>query len=142
MTNRLLLLTTLLSLVATGCASAPSFEQQQQGLAPPQSGNGRLYVYRLDGDGTTIRPSVKIDGESVGRAVPGTFFYRDMPVGNYEVSSSSDKDSPVSFRLRSGEVKYVRFDADLTPTSWDIIPVLVDSEVAGVELTYTKYAGN
>ncbi len=110
-------------------------------IPPASSGNGRIYVYRVSNEGVTIRPHILLDGESVGRAIPNGFFYVDRPAGTYEISPANESDRTLSFSLEAGEEKFVRLHVNVTQTSWDAIPTLVDAEVGNRELTRTKYTG-
>jgi hypothetical protein len=74
-------------------------------LAPDR---GRVYFYRTSILGLAVQPDIKLNGESVGSAAPGGFFFVDRPRGNYVASSTTEVESKVAFALAAGETKYVR----------------------------------
>ena len=69
---------------------------------------GRIYFYRTSILGLAVQPDIKLNGESVGSAAPGGFFFVDRPRGNYVASSTTEVESKVTFALAAGETKYVR----------------------------------
>lgn len=138
--SRIFALLPALVAIASCMATAPTYTEYTSSMSAVPSGSGRVFVYRIDNTGNTLRPAVLLDDESIGRAVPDEFFYVDLPVGNYEISISTEKDSAQPLRVRAGETKYVRLDIHLTPTSWDIMPVLVDAATGEEELVETHYA--
>ena len=75
-------------------------------LAPDR---GRIYFYRSAAIvGVVVQPDIKLNGESVGSAAPGGFFFVDRPRGNYEASSATEVETKLAFTLAAGETKYVR----------------------------------
>lgn len=128
----------LLCLAITGCASAVTYDQYLQSVQPPESGNGRVYVYRVDTVGTAIRPSIILDGEILGRAVPNRFYYRDVPAGQHEVTVSTESKSKLSFAVAAGKEVHVKIEVRITPASWHVTPVLVLAETAQEEIRATK----
>jgi len=124
--------------VITGCASAVTFDQYIQNVQPPESGNGRIYVYRVDTVGTAIRPSIKLDGQILGRAVPNRFYYRDVPAGQHAITVPTESKSKLSFAVVAGKEMYVKVQVHITPTSWDVTPILVNAETAREEIRATK----
>ena len=126
---------------AAGHTPNPTYEEYASTLSPASAGNGRIYIYRVARDGGTIRPQITIDGEAVGRTKPYGFIYVDRLTGNYKISLSTESHESLSVDLVAGEEIFVRLDIDLTPTSWDINPVLVDAATAKEQLKNTKYTG-
>ena len=132
----------VLSMMA-GCVSAPTYDEYASTMQPVPSYDGRLYIYRVitTRHNTIIRPAVQLDGEPVGRAIPGGFFYLDLAAGDYEISLSTYTKTILALRLKVGEEKYVRLDMNFFSSSWDIEPILVSAEVAREELKNLEYTG-
>ena len=96
----------LLTGCATGGARYADVSAQAPRLAPDR---GRIYFYRSASVvGAAIQPDVKLNGESVGSAAPGGFFFVDRPRGNYVASTATEVESNLAFALAAGETKYVR----------------------------------
>jgi len=100
---RKLLLAALLSAIAAATAIA-------QPAPPPDK--ARIYFYRLPaGSSTPIWTVVYLNGASVGDSSPGTYFWRDVPPGTYEITLRSQGKYPGQFQTataRAGETLYVR----------------------------------
>ena len=96
----------LLTGCATGGARYADVSAQAPRLAPDR---GRIYFYRSASVvGAAIQPDVRLNGESVGSAAPGGFFFVDRPRGNYVASTATEVESKLAFALAAGETKYVR----------------------------------
>jgi len=139
--GRVLASMTVLLLMASCAAPNPTYEEYASTLSPASAGNGRIYIYRVARDGGTIRPQITIDGEGVGRTKPYGFIYVDRLTGNYKISLSTESHESLSVDVVAGEEIFIRLDIDLTPTSWDINPVLVDAATGKEQLKNTKYTG-
>jgi len=125
-----------------GCTSGTTYDDYSSRPQPDSSYDGRVYIYRLTSVGAGIRPTVRLDGEPVGRAIAQEFFYLDLPAGDYEISAAKNTKHILSFRLKVGEVKYVRLEMKIGNASWHATPVLVDAEVAKEELKKIEYSHN
>lgn len=101
---------TLLAGCATGGARYAEVNVAAPKLAPDR---GRIYFYRTSILGLAIQPDIKLNGESVGSAQPGGFFFVDRPRGNYTASAATEVESKLAFPLAAGETKYVR--TSITP---------------------------
>jgi hypothetical protein len=71
--------------LAAGCATGPNFKTYSATLAPPKSGESRVWFYRPSAFGALVQPVVYLDGSPLFKAQPGCFFYADKPPGTYEV---------------------------------------------------------
>jgi len=97
---------TLLAGCATGGARYADVNVAAPKLAPDR---GRIYFYRSTSIvGVAVQPDIKLNGESVGSAAPGGFFFVDRTRGNYVASSATEVESKLAFALAAGETKYVR----------------------------------
>src|SRR3954447_16327772 len=83
---------TLRTLLALGaCASSllasPAVVQQQPVLAP---GYARAWILRQHEPSESLRtPVMYSNGAPIGASQPATIFYRDLPVGTYQVTVDS-----------------------------------------------------
>jgi len=97
---------TILAGCATGGARYVDVSVGASKLAPDR---GRIYFYRSAAIvGVAVQPDIKLNGESVGSAAPGGFFFVDRPRGNYVASSATEVEAKLAFTLAAGETKYVR----------------------------------
>ena len=121
----LLLLTVLLA----GCAtSGATYSQMQATLAPPPAGDGRIFIYRTIVFGAAVQPSVKVNGEVVGSAVPRGFMYLDRPAGNYTISTETEVTRTLSLTLAPGQIRYVRLNIAMGFFVGHVWPELVSDD--------------
>ncbi len=139
--NKSVLVLFSILMMLTGCASAPVSESPEPELQQIPDGHGRIFVYRLRGDGDGISSAVRIDGEPVGRAIPGSFFYVDWAVGDYEITAARNSNQTVAIDIEAGAEYFVRVDIWLRATRWTLIPVLVPEETARAQLSGLGYKG-
>lgn len=123
------------------CASGPKYADIAPTLEAPSTDAGRIYIYRTALLGAAVQPEVKLNGEVVGRAVPGGFFYLDRPPGNYEVVTSTEVDRTLSFTLEKGQTRYVRLEISFGFFVGHVYPELVESAVGAQEIKETSYTG-
>jgi len=100
----------------TGCASSSGGRYADVNAVVPKLSpdRGRVYFYRSASVvGAAIQPDIKLNGETVGRAVPGGFFFIDRPKGSYEASTATEVETMLAFTLAAGETKYIR--TSITP---------------------------
>ena len=139
--DRQILATLLVILSIFGCASDPTFDEYARNMPPVPADDGRIYIYRITTVGDVIRPSVRIDGEPVARAIPNGFFYVDLPAGEYEISAARNTENVLPVRLETGDEKYVRLNVTIGIASWQFTPMLVSADVANKEMKNTAYTG-
>ncbi|HYM17946.1 MAG TPA: DUF2846 domain-containing protein [Micropepsaceae bacterium] len=131
-----------IALFLAGCAtSGPTFMEMQTSSKPIAANSGRIYVYRTSALGAALQPSVKLDGMTVGDAVPEGYFFVDRPAGTYKLSTATEVDRTVSLTLNSGEVRYVRLDVSFGFFVGHISPVLVDTAEAEKEIQKLHFTG-
>ncbi|MCF6262200.1 MAG: DUF2846 domain-containing protein [Xanthomonadales bacterium] len=128
--------------VMSGCASGPTFKEYSSSIPVIPEESGRIYIYRTSTFGAVVQPSIRINGEAVGKAVPKGFFFVDLPAGNYKVSASTEAKRSLTLNLESGEERYVRLEVKMGVLAGHIKPVLVENAVGKEEITKTKYMGN
>jgi hypothetical protein len=139
--NKPVLVLFLVLVTLTGCASAPVNEAAAPELQQIAENHGRIFVYRLHGDGDGISSAVRVAGEPVGRASPGSFFYVDLPIGEHEIAAARNSKQTVVVDIEAGAEYFVRVDIWLRATRWTLIPVLVPEETARAQMSGLNFAG-
>jgi Protein of unknown function (DUF2846) len=135
----LLLCAVLLTLQA--CASGPLFNDVAATRQGPAPGLGRIYVYRTTTTGAAIQPSVMLNDQKIGEAVPLGFFFADRPAGDYIVSATTEVERTQSLTLEAGQTDYVRLDISIGFFAGHISPTLVEPEVGAKEIATLHYTG-
>ncbi len=132
----------LASLVLSACAtSGPKFSEMGATLAPAQPEMGRIYFYRTALLGAAVQPSVRLNGEKVGTAVPNGFFYVDRPAGSYQVATETEVEKKLTFTLEAGQVRYVRLNISMGFFVGHVYGELVDDAKGQSEMAGTRYVG-
>ena len=99
--------------VLTGCASGPKYSETASTMPALGPGQGRIFFYRSSSMlGAAVQPEVRLNGQVVGKSVPGGYFFIDRPAGSYVASASTETEKTASFTLDAGETKYLK----TTPT--------------------------
>ena len=129
-------------LVLAACASGPKFAEVQDKLAARPADTGRIYIYRTAIIGAAVQPSVKLNGEVIGSAVPQGFFYVDRPAGNYELSTSTEVTRNLSLSLEPGQTRYVRLGISVGFAVGHVYPELVEDSVGSVEIQQCHYVAS
>lgn len=125
----------------SGCASGPGYREYSEQIPEVSQGEGRIFLYRAAAVGAAVQPKVRVNGEEVGKATPGGFFYIDRPTGSYEISTSTEAKRSLSLELDSGEERYVRLEMKLGFFVGHVKPVLVERSVGMDEIQKLKYTG-
>jgi len=128
-------------LLEVSCATGTKFSDLQPKTQPGGVEVGRIFFYRPSSLGAALRPSVKLNGESVGKAVSHGFFYVDRPPGAYEVVTETEVKRKVSFVLQKGQTRFIRFSASLGFFVGHVYGEVVDQELALGEIKNCKYTG-
>jgi Protein of unknown function (DUF2846) len=107
--KKLLIIITASSLI--GCASGPTFTDYVKTLPSPKGSDGRVWFYRPQRIfGAAVQPSVALNGQKIGSARPGGFFYADRPAGNYEVECTTEWTHTCHLTLAPQSTRYVRLN--------------------------------
>lgn len=90
--SRILSTLALIAMLLSAPAWAASDVRAAQSFPGPASpGLARIYVYRDNGNYMHLAwARVWLNGALTGSAAPGSYFYRDVPPGNYAISVESD----------------------------------------------------
>jgi hypothetical protein len=129
------------ALVLSACASGLKFAEINPAIAPSNLDQGRIFFYRPSSLGAVLRPSVVVNGETVGEAVSWGFFYIDRPPGSYEVVTSTEVKRKVSFVLEPGQTRFVRFSTSFGFFLGHVFGELVEADQGESEIRGCKYTG-
>ena len=132
---------TLCVFALSSCASGQKFSEMSSSMPKTPTGQGRIYIYRTSALGAAIQPSIKVDGEVVGSAVPQGFVYVDRPAGNHEISASTEVKRTLSLTLAPGDKRYVRMDVSFGFFAGHIYPVLVEPAEGEAAIKNLHYIG-
>jgi hypothetical protein len=77
---------------------------------------------------------VYLNGEPIGTAVPGAFYFLDRSPGDYKVSTTTEVEKQLTFALAAGEEKYVRLAPTFGIIVGRVVPELVDKEEGSSEI--------
>jgi uncharacterized protein DUF2846 len=130
------------SALLAGCAtSGPKFSEMTATVSPVNPDMGRIYFYRTTTLGAAVQPSVRLNGEAVGKAVPNGFFYIDSPPGNYQVATETEVERKLTFTLEAGQVRYVRLNISMGFFVGHVYGELVDEAKGLKEIADLHYIG-
>ncbi|MBW9106419.1 DUF2846 domain-containing protein [Paraburkholderia phenoliruptrix] len=131
------------ALVASGCASGPQYKEVASSIPTLKEAQGRIYFYRSNSMfGAALQPTINLNGTPVGKSQAGGFFYVDEPAGQYVVSTATETEKTVSFKLDAGETKYVKTSVGFGLLVGRIIPSLESADEAAKNLEDLHYVAN
>jgi hypothetical protein len=124
------------ALLWTGCATGPGFAETEKSLPALDPSMGRIFFYRqrLSVSKNMFPQAVYLNNEQVGKADEGSFYYVDKPPGTYEVKVTTEVKRTLSFQLKAGETRYVRFKGSMGFVVGHVYPELVDPKEAMEEI--------
>jgi len=132
----------LLALIFSSCATGPKYSVIKSSLPQLNPIEGRIYFYRTGNPfGSAIQPDVNLNGEKVGRSIPGGFFFVDRSPANYEVVLSTEVEKKLTFTLDKGQIRYVRMSVGLGVIVYRVFPTLVEESKALSEMKGLSYTG-
>ena len=135
-----LLLVVLCGLV--GCASGPRYGAVAATIPSIEDNRGRIYFYRSRTMfGAAVQADIRLNGEVVGKSIPGGFFYVDTPPGDYTVSCATKAKRTVTFTLATGETRYVRTHVAMGLFVGRLHPIVEDEMHAHKTLVKASYIG-
>jgi hypothetical protein len=119
-----------------GCVSMPNFPEYAKRLPPPMQAEGRIWFYRQSRFvGSGIQLSVLLNGEKIGKAKPGGYFYVDRSAGNYVVTCETEQINECRLVLTPQSTKYVRLTMGMGVWIAQIVPQEVSRMTALKELS-------
>lgn len=144
MTPRRLLLrlaaTLALPAMLAACAtSGQTMTEMQSSMPPVPQGDGRIFIYRTAVVGMAVQPSVRVNDQVVGSAVPHGFTYVDRPAGDYKITTETEVTRTLSLTLAPGQVRYVRLGISMGFMVGHVYPELVEDSEGQSDLTNCHY---
>ena len=126
-----------------GCTSGARYGTVVERIPTLQENQGRILFYRgRNRFGSAVQPDIRLNGEIVGKYVPGGFFFVDRPAGNYEVSCMTPSAKyTLTLTLAAKETRYVRAVVTRGAFVVHVQPVLEDEEQAMKTLAESLYTG-
>ncbi len=93
----------------TACATGTRIADMGGQIQPARAGMGRVWFYRSASPvGSAVQPTIYLNGQAVGRSMPNGAFYRDLPPGDYRVTTTTEVERQLTFTLSPGEERFVR----------------------------------
>jgi hypothetical protein len=124
----------LIALAAAGCAAAPdsrSYAATAASMPAVAPGLARLYVYRRsDYYDTREAVGVYLNDKPIGSLPSGTVLYRDIPPGNYRISTRDSAQTAAyskNFSVQPGHAAYERIDTVVSLRCGDPIGCRADT---------------
>lgn len=114
MKAKLALVSALLALFISGCASVPLESEEKSAeakkFAAPAEGMAGLYVYRDSSFGGALKKNVMINGKCLGESAPYIFFYEQLEGDKEHIvaTESEFSDNELPLLMQSGENYFVR----------------------------------
>ncbi|HTL67616.1 MAG TPA: DUF2846 domain-containing protein [Lacunisphaera sp.] len=121
-----------------GCASGPASSEVKGTVPALAAGKGRIYFYRTSMTALDAQPVVKFDGQEVGKAAAGGFFYVDAPAGDHKIVTGTAPDQQLTIQVEPGQTRYVRLLITLKFTVAHIDPELADNAAGEKEMAGCK----
>ena len=91
-----------------GCsASGPRFSEMAGSIPSLGENQGRIYFYRTSIMGMAVQPDVTVNGQTVGKSQPGSFFFIDRPAGTYRASARTEAEGTIDITLRPKQTAYI-----------------------------------
>lgn len=112
-------------------APPPAPEPAVETSGPP----GRIYFFRTAPFGTAIQPTVQLNGEAVGKAVPQQYFVVERPPGRYTATTNLKNTRALDFVLPPGGSAYVEVNVTPGMLSGQAVLLLADEQEAKSEIS-------
>ena len=132
---------TLIVTLLGGCATGAKHSEIAGGLPSLKGGQGRIYFYRPSILGAMVQPEIRLNGEVVGQAKSGGFFYVDRAAGNFQASATTEAERTLSFTLAPGETKYIRCSMSMGLVVGRLVMEPQAAGVGDAELASLSYTG-
>lgn len=131
----------LLLLIAYSGGATQSFAQGNEDVVADQSplGFGRVFVYRFGNPGSVFRPTIRVDGQPFGRALPNSYFYVDLPVGSYKISGATRTERVTELEVSDGQDSYVQIEINVDARSQAVYPIVMDAKLGNQHVKRLGY---
>jgi hypothetical protein len=109
MVKKVILVAAIISVsLLIGCATVPMAPTEQdtafKAFSQPTTDKAGLYVYRNSAAGGMLKKKVYVDGVLLGETAPKTFFYKEITLGQHQISTQSEfSDNAITFQAEGGK---------------------------------------
>ena len=132
----------LMVFAVAGCATGPSYQKVANTLPQLEPDKGRIYFYRSGSPfGSAVQPSVYLNGQKVGDAVPGGVYFKDVEPGEYEVKVETEVERKINFPIKVGQSRYIKFTVSMGFFAGRVRPSLVDRIQGAEDIKGLAYIG-
>lgn len=129
--------------LTAGCATGPRVAEVRNRIPPIPDGMGRIWFYRAgDLQGSAVQPAIRLNGQTIGDSVPGGAFFRDVPPGEYTVSTATEVERRITFPIAAGEERFVRTNIGMGFFIGRVTPELVDGASARPTVAELSFTGS
>lgn len=107
---RSFLMLAALGFFLAGCASVPMADHAADTAAKkfkPSPGTAGLYIYRNEYRGGAVKMLVVVDGRSLGKTVPMSYLYTEVPPGRHIITADGGNTDQIKIEAIAGESIYV-----------------------------------
>ncbi|TFH67528.1 DUF2846 domain-containing protein [Gammaproteobacteria bacterium LSUCC0057] len=92
--NSVVVLLALFLLLATGCASVPMANLEEDAsrkeFSAPEEGKAGLYIYRNSHFGAAVKKNIYVNQKFIGQTAPMVYHYIELDAGEHIVSTESE----------------------------------------------------
>lgn len=106
-----LILSVLLIVILSGCASVPTAPPQMDLQAKSFIANpdkATIYIYRDEMFGAAIGMNIRLDGVHLGRTAAKTYFRVEVNEGNHTVETIAENRVEMTLKTETGKIYFVR----------------------------------
>jgi microcystin-dependent protein len=110
MKNIVVVVTSAVILLLTGCASVPMAPTDKDTRAKefsPAPSKASLYIYRNENFGAAIPMSVAVNGKALGQTAAKTYFHLNVMPGKYNVESHAENVASLPLSMEAGKNYFV-----------------------------------
>jgi hypothetical protein len=130
------------TLFISACATGPKYHTMKESIPALAPGKGRIYFYRSNSFvGAGVQPSIKLNNQVVGKSKPGGFFFVDRSPGDIEISTATEVEKKLTFKLEDKQTRYVKTYISIGLLLGRVYPELVDNETGEKEIAESSYIG-
>jgi hypothetical protein len=126
----------------SSCASGPEYNSIADRIPPVPEHCGRIYFFRTSSMGTLVHPEVSLNGEVVGKSVPGGFFFVDEAAGDYEVGIAGAWKPKWKLHVDERQTSYVETFIQFEVIDSYPVARLVDSAAGDAAVHGLQYTGH
>jgi hypothetical protein len=138
-----IVLAAIILVLGAGCAATgQKYSEMATSIPSLAADKGRIFFYRSDTMfGAAMTSDIRLNDRVVGRSERGSFFFVDEVPGNMIVSTVTEVEKQLTFKLAAGETKFVKTSVSFGVLVGRINSELTNSTEAKAEITGLAYTG-